>query len=144
MGVLRLLSWEASQLLTGRNGPVAMVTAEPGSGPRPPRAVSTDAPPPQYSQCSQAIPRGMVVRCVPQRAEAVSPAVCLSTKAQVGPTWPRVSEGGPRLGKGWPQSSSPAGGRQVLLGQCPPLSAWPSGGQPGGGSCKSHGSRDLA
>lgn len=58
----------------------------------------------------------------PQRAEAVSPAVCLSTKAQVGPTWPRVSKGGPKLGKGWPQRSSPAGGSRCSWGSaCPYL-----------------------
>lgn len=118
MGVPRLLGWEASQLLTSRNGPGchgysrARLWAKSSRG--------SLHRPPQYSQCSQAIPRGMVVGCVPQRAEAVSPAVCLSTKAQVGPTWPRVSEGGPKLGKGWPKRSSPAGGSRCSWGSARP------------------------
>lgn len=45
--------------------------ASPGQSPRTP----------QYSQWSQANPWGMVVHGMPQRAEAVSPAVCLSTEA---------------------------------------------------------------
>lgn len=54
---------------------------------------------PQYSQWSQASPRGMVVRWVPQRAEAVSLAVRLSRgrsgayMASGQHRWPKVGEG---------------------------------------------------
>lgn len=74
MGVPRLLGWEASQLLTSRNGPGchgysrAQLWAKASRG-------SLHGPP-QYSQCSQAIPRGMVVRCVP-REQRRCPRPCV-------------------------------------------------------------------
>lgn len=87
----------------------------PGQSPR------TAPPPPRYSQCSPAIPQDMVACCVPPESRGGVPGrVCLSTKAQMGPTWPRVSEGAPRLGKGWPQRSCPAGGGRCSWGSARP------------------------
>lgn len=63
----------------------------------------------------------------PQRAEAVSPAVCASTEARVRPTWPQVSEGGLMSGKGWPRGSS----WQVLLGSTHPYLPGSAEGSPG-------------
>lgn len=65
---------------------------------------------PQYSQRSQASPRGMVVHWISQRAEVLCPGAYLSTEAQVGPTWPQVSKGGPKLRKDWPQRGGLAEG----------------------------------
>lgn len=58
--------------------------------------------------------------CPPESRGSVPGRVCLSTKAQMGPTWPRVSEGAPRLGKGWPQRSCPAGGGRCSRGSARP------------------------
>lgn len=98
---------------------------------------------PQYSQHSQASPRGMVVHWISQRAEVLCPGAYLSTEAQVGPTWPQVSKGGPKLRKDWPQRVA---WQRVAgaPGQGSPLSAWQYGGQLGRGGWESHGSQDLA
>lgn len=142
MGVPRLLGWEASQLVTSRNGLVAMVTAEPSSGPRPPPGRLHRHP--QYSQCSQAIPRGMVVRCVP-REQRQCPQPCVSIHKDPGRAYMASGQQRwPKAGERLATEEQPGRGQQVLLGQCPPLSAWQCGGQQGGSSCESHGSQDLA
>lgn len=76
--------------------------------------------PPQYSQRSQAKPRGMVVFLVPLRAQALSPAVC-PQRPKYGLHGLGAAEVATESGKGWPWRSGQAAG----LGRCPRGSSCP-------------------
>lgn len=83
-----------------------------------PLAVSTDTP--STHSAARRFPGAWWCAVSPESRGSVPSRVCLSTKTQAGPTWPQVSKGGPKLGKGWLQKSSPAGGSRCSWGSARP------------------------
>ena len=81
--------------------------------------------------------------CPPESRGGVPSSVCIH-KGPGGAYMASRQQRWPKAGGGLTTEEWPGRGRQVLPGQCLPLSAWQCGGQLGGSSCESHGSQDLA
>lgn len=104
------LGWEASQLLTSKSGPVAMVTAEPGSGPRPPWGGPLAPGPPVLTVEPGESPGHGGAQGAPDCRGGVPGGVSVP-RGPRGPTWHQVSTGGPKWKKGWPGRMAQQGRR---------------------------------